>query len=78
MALNEKKMEEILNLTFDRLNIPRTSEGASFEQVLQVTLIRELNTFMGLGIILCAGNEQKLVEIIRAYLDMIELMIKEA
>lgn len=76
MKLDVEKMKKIFELTLQRLNIPVDNEGASLEQALQVAYMRELNSFVALGVLMC--GEEKFLEVTRAYLDMIELMVKEA
>lgn len=73
---NKEMINNVMNLMLQRLEIPEDAGKATLQQTLQMEFIKELNQFMGFGLLFC-GSLEKLFEIIRAYIDMLELAMKE-
>lgn len=79
---NIQKATEMFNMTLRRLDIPTPEEDKepTNQQVMQMMIIKRFLGFFESNCILgaLAGiDDTKLIETLRAFLDMIELMISE-
>ncbi len=73
-------LNDIFDLTLNRLNIPIDSKKATPLQVAQIRIIQDFNNVIFEYIMLAnieGGNEQVVMDTLRSYIDMIQLMFSE-
>lgn len=72
---SNQKVEEIMNLTFDRLDISRDPRKSNQKEAIQVLFIHRLLEDIVTAKLILDG--EKIIEIIRAVTDALELILQE-